>query len=487
MRSLLFLFCSAIFIYWVGKQLNSDLWYDEVCTFNLFVMKPWDGTLFNYIVPNNHVFYSIILQCYTRIFNLRSDAGLVENIVLLRSLGLFFSIGVIVYTVKLSKLCFKNSTGYYSALVLLGTIPLLNFSLQIRGYMLSALFVIMIVYHSVKFIRDQTWKQGIMYGLCTFLVLYTIPSNLYIVAAWLIIISVYVWVEKINFPYLKFFIITAISFLLVGLVYLPIWREVLYNKYTSRPPDTVFYSFTILKNVLFAFLSERYLLLIPFFMGLFIYAKEKGCKDSRLILALIALVLVPFVLSFLHYKKPYERTFLPLIPIASVVLAFFLELFSEKFLAKKSARITLIISLQLYSALIFYKVKTENEKNVLEMFRLQDYAQNIFTNYYLADTFKPKENIALIKETNKNLPVFIYNQVDIPATELYLKSKNLSAEKIQNKEQLYTVLEQQSHCFLITTYLDSTIMDLEKLSISHTILNSTVASHNILLLKKRPH
>ena len=65
-KSLLYCLMIIILIFICGfsfyHHLNNEMWNDEIYTLLHFVLVPLQTTLFDYHVPNNHIFFSLLIK-----------------------------------------------------------------------------------------------------------------------------------------------------------------------------------------------------------------------------------------------------------------------------------------------------------------------------------------------------------------------------------------------------------------------------------------
>lgn len=167
-------------IYLLVAYLNLDLWYDELVTFDLFVFVPTEKVVTDYLIPNNHIFANLINHFYVHVFALE-EFDLLENPRKVRILFFFYAMIAIIYVCLIGKRFFGNLAGTISVLILITTVPFLNFTLQIRRYSMSMSLVGMLIYHSFLYSQRGTWMNGMIVFLSAALAFYSIPSNIYIV------------------------------------------------------------------------------------------------------------------------------------------------------------------------------------------------------------------------------------------------------------------------------------------------------------------
>lgn len=294
-------------IYLLVSYLNLDLWYDEIFSLNFFVFVPIEKIVTEYPVPNNHVFANLLNHFYVHSFGLE-DVDLLENPWKIRILFVIYTVITIIYVYLIRKSFFDDLCGKISVLVIVTTLPFLNFTLQVRGYSISMSLISMLIYHSFLYYRRGFWVNGIVVVLSTSLAIYTIPSNFYIISFMpMFFFSLFLIERKSVKKKLDGFIIDRnliISLLIIfGIIlsilfYTPIIDKVLGNDFVKSRGYPNFDTISSLMPQFFArIFSGRWLLVFPSIAGfLFLIVSEKENKFVlRVFILLFALLIFPFL------------------------------------------------------------------------------------------------------------------------------------------------------------------------------------------------
>jgi len=468
-------------IIWAYYYINYDLWYDEVCSLELFVLTDWKTTMFYYPAPNNHVLYNLINQVVTRLIDLRDINLITENVFIFRSFQLGVTLLTVYYSSLLVKQFFKENYNGLVFVILLTTIPFLNFSLQLRGYITSALFLVMLVFYSMKYVKSNDSYSKTLIVLCSFLLLYTLPSNLYfLVSIW--VLNLYFWIYykrkdlTLSKKHFNVLVCIGIGSVLALLFYLPIIDQVVNNKYSSRSVKGVFQVVYTLKSILIGFLSKRYFLLFLVIPGVYLFLKEFNKKN--LFWYLIFILFLPFLFSFLHQKNAFQRVFIPLAPIFSIVMALSISYLLSK-VPNSKIRNAILLILSVYCVSVFVKEIKNNYHTISKnMIDNEILIQNSYQNYYLGSFFKQDNVAKLLNAEYNNAPVFIFNHIDTPSTELYLRKYDIPFSTIDSLNNIFKK-EIDSTIFIITSHLKSTLTSLdeyEKLEIKVRTSNNSFTS-----------
>ncbi len=452
---------------WTYRYVNWDLWYDEVYSLEHFSLQDFATTLFYYPSPNNHIFFNITSQLISRIFNLR-DAFLVsENVYIFRLFQLVISLLTAYFTVRVAKLFFNNKSSFLIYAVFFTTIPVINFSLQLRGYNMSSLFLIMMIFYTWRYIELRRKYDWIRILLSTILLIYTIPSNLYfVVSLWLAVVLIFAISRKMdkNFSFRSYrnaLLYISIGVLVSIFLYLPVLENVIFNKYSHSEAPGYFYTWGVFKGVAPAFLSKRYLLLlfiVPFILW---FRKAGRIKETYYFVFLLIMFALPFAISFMHQKMPFQRVFIPLAPVFCLLLAVPVIQFIDNSTNWYRIRILQVL-VTCYCLFIFMDQINKNEliisKNLVENNKL---SQDIYRNFYLADYYKQDRVMKELSVIRKGVPVVKYNQLDKPSTDLYLRKYNIPFDEVLSIEDIARKAKEFNHFYLLTSMRDRTLKELQ--------------------------
>lgn len=434
-------------IYWFSVKLNQDLWWDEIISLKDYALEGFTTTITTYPDPNNHILFNIINGLIVQLFGWNNIYEVLESSFLLRVVQAVFALITLIYTYKIASNFFSKNFAFIAIALLCSTIPFLNFSLQLRGYNLSAMLLVMCVYYTWSYIKEKKSAYLIVASILVFTSLYTLPSNIYFFFG-LGLTLLFEWVKgllsvkssddkrKHNKGYLLMALSGAIALLLCYLAYTPVMENLLHNRFVDASPRKNAYALnTIFPNVIKAFFSYRWLLLLlplPFIIFRKKLKQQKSTNKKSKAIYLLFFFVLPFVFSSIHDKQPFERTFVVLAPFFILFLSYFiiriLELFKHKKILVRSLGYTILI--YLCSTALYQLHANENilEKNLEEGKR----EQNIYRNYYLSKNFQPNKVAQTISKLNLNEEVLLVDELDRVSFTFYLKMQNISSQAIIN-------------------------------------------------------
>ncbi|MDO5970767.1 glycosyltransferase family 39 protein [Flavivirga aquimarina] len=489
----LILLCLGIvpFAYWLYKYINVDLWYDEVYSLKHFVLGDFEKTLLNYPLPNNHVFFNFTSQLISRLFSIRHLSQIAEHIYVLRLFQVLITLFTAYYSVQLVKRVFKVNYNLLVISVLFTTIPFMNFSLQLRGYNMSSFFLIMVVYHTWAFIEKRKNRDSVFIVISSVLLIYTIPSNIYMLGSLLIALVLFFIYHKKRYRSWSKAYFNPITLIVLGIIictifYLPILKNIIFNKFSSRDASSVFYSLGLIPKLFLAFLSKRYLLIILFIIGSWFIIRGSKKKEKQLFTLFLFLFLFPFILSFLHQKFPFQRVFVSLSPIFSVLITIPIIKLTQK-IPNSSFTVFCTFIIPIYCASVFLNEMKNNDIEISDkLVNRGEIAQNIYLNYYLSDSFNQKETMKHLKSISGNKMVILYNQIDLPSTHLYLSMNKVNFINIHSKEKLEQIILENKTIFLLTSFKNQMLNELDKLNtVTSTVIMDKYPISNIIRISKK--
>ena len=455
---LLFLLLALIPLF-IGftECLNKDLWWDEIISLKDYALVSLKTTTTLYPDPNNHIFFNLINNVFTNVIGKRDFFDALDGASWLRLIQFCFSFITLSYLYRISKRFFSKETALISVLILTTSIPFLNYFMQLRGYNLSMMFVIISLYHIWAFETIQNKKDAVAVILSIFLLFYTMPSNAYYIIS---IITIYIikWLRSIvlqrkSFNAMgkkarrkvhsqSFFKNRRLLILIwIGLgvstgllAYLPVLDAVLHNRFVENtPPVREFVLTNRLPNILHHFLSFRYLLLIPFVLGMISLVKDKTRSSgepagiSSYIGQLWILLLLPFIIAFMREDMPFQRSFIHVLPIFSMLFAAGITAGFDNLRIKKKIKPIVSILCLVYTLGTFFYARTHVKNRLTADLQKAKKSQNIYFNYYQSDKYNPDNDLKILFEHHQREPgtILFSDEIDRVAAHYYLNKYNL--------------------------------------------------------------
>jgi hypothetical protein len=462
------------FIYWLTIQLNQDIWWDEITSLKDYALVNFSTTVTTYPDPNNHILFNLINNLFTRVINIRDFYEILDYIYTLRILQAIFASITIYYSYLIVKKFFFKNYAPLAVAALTSTIPFLNFSLQLRGYNLSMMLLVTIIYHSWNYIDHKKTIDLIVLPLLIFSLLYTIPSNVYALLALSITILVD-WkirrnlfqnklklkknksrkqkqqssvFQNIDRTFLLLVLVSLIGIVFCYVAYTPVMDDLLNNRFVNpEPKDRLLVLNTFLPDIFFSFLSARWLLLLLIPVSILIWRKTSITEtppNKYRLWYLIIIQLSPFFFLAIHNKIPFQRTFVVLVPIFALTISILIIEFIQR--VKSNHKVLILFLLSVYMITTsFIEINHNNEQLNLNL--TNEYReQNIYRNYYLSQNFKPHDIAQKITQINKtNSPVLMLDELDRVSLTFYFKKYDIESLGIVKLERKSTIIGNQNY------------------------------------------
>ena len=302
-----------LLLFSAGPYISRPPWFDESLTLDWLVFPVYEIP-FRYVIPNNHIFYTVCLSLWESLLNF---FGFYE-ILYLRILSLVFGCcAVWIIARRMNK-----SVGMHASLPVLILIaasgPLMLFSTALRGYMPAMLFCF------AAFLSAESWmkrrKTGALllyFAFCYFAVL-TIPTNILSIGAGLLFLLPLGLRSKKEFFRLVQLGLLALAAMLTA--YLPILRKFLKVAQIKEG----WYSYPdFLWNYYGSFLFVFFPLLVFCVIGLFRLPMKKYLKWRFLCFS--GVFLTPSIAGGLFQSAPFPRVFFPLFGLFSLIFSYLIS------------------------------------------------------------------------------------------------------------------------------------------------------------------
>lgn len=476
---LILVLAAAIYLVWGAHYADFDLWWDELDSLTEYALVDFGTTVTKYPYPNNHIFFNLVSNAVTRLWGVRDIYRIMDQVEVLRWIQWVLSAGTLFFLFRAARNRVSSSGAALAVLLAVTTLPFLNFVMQLRGYALSMLFVAgLLCWCALPRSADRSLMGILLTAVFTFALLYTVPSNVYFVMGLSAVVLVRLMAgvrmgsgeplgaerfdgaksaskgprnaedasnranRRVSLRAIArhrdfgLLVALAVGTVAAFLAYLPVLDQVLHNRFvTDTPANRWFVLASRLPEVLHHFLSGRYLLVLLILPGLYWGLNRSGFQRlpqrdrvgimSRSTFAtLLALGLVPFLLSFLRNDVPFQRTFILLAPVYALLFALTIEEFQCRISGKaRRLRSWMPLGVALYCAGTLAVMHVRLQERLEEALDENRREQNIYANFYQASGFRPLEAArALAAELNEKPGlVLMANELDRVAWTFYLQ------------------------------------------------------------------
>ncbi|MHC1773246.1 MAG: glycosyltransferase family 39 protein [Flexilinea sp.] len=461
--------------------LHQLLWADEIYTLIHYCLD--DSPFFSatiYDFPNNHVFQNLFVSIYLKVIHISSFCDIVSQTWVLRILFILFSALTIIFT-ALAAGKINKPTGVLAGIILTTTLPFYAWTTQIRGYSLSFLLISILLYILISYRSIPDRKYLISAAILSALLIYTIPFNAVFIAAIMLFTFYEIFgdfrrkikdhlkkKEKLGFllnhPQTKLLIAFLFGILLCVVFYFPVGDQIVsvYRPGSTYAPVTGtgilqnFVDNVFRKNfseIWISFFAGRPLLAVVSFIGL-IYLILFHKANHHLSYALrlsISVILIPFIICGITRYSPFNRNFLPLIPVCVLFISLIISSAANQiFSAKKTVPFYVLFFLYCGFSFGFNVIRIHSGLPNRDITQINTLSEPFFLSSKLdSDSF-----LTSVKEINQqDLPVVISWPADFYSYDLCgCYDLTCSCDYIGSEAQ--ALIKSGASYFLIRTILD---------------------------------
>ncbi len=402
------------------QLLNKDFWNDEIYTLKHFVFPSLTTVLTDYHVPNNHVFFNILNWIYLKCRGLSDLYQLMDSPYQLRLLSFSYALATLIITYFLIRRFFNKTVALLSVALMTTTIPFYNTATQIRGYGLSTLLVVVVLFFCWEYMEIRRKRYLVSVCISTALLLYTIPSNTLFVMGLLAfygglaLVSTVRTEERLSLKRIcqkpSFMLSLGIigGIVLAVVLYLPVIGDVLFNPYIVNDKPFGLFALTSLPyHVLLAFLSGRWLLVLLFLIGMYNFANYSEWFEKLLLL--FTLVLTSFIICFIRGGQIPMRIFVIFVPVACIFLSVGVYSFIRSVPKWRSASLLFAGLIYVYAIGVFSLQLKKIDARILSDIKSTNRSHNIYYNYYIP-RYEPQKVLKTFKATHyaDSIPVILH-------------------------------------------------------------------------------
>lgn len=433
----------ACLLAWGLGHASADLWWDEIISLSQYALVGFARTVTTYPDPNNHILLNLLDNAVTRVLGTRDLYQLAAHPGPLRWVQWIVAAGTGIYVLRTGRRFFAPPTGALALVYLVTSLPYLNFSMQLRGYNLSQFFAAGLVHHVWSAEERSSRRHLGATTLMAFGLLYTVPSNAYFLLAVALSIGYRLVRPRdasrtagafLRRPGAGVLAAVAAGAALAFLAYLPVLHTLLDNRFVDvGPGERTFVLTRRLPQVVLHLVSYRYALIAVALAGFFLAWRRRGdLRGSGRAANLLALLVLPFLFSFLRNDAPFERTFLVLAPVLALTLAASTLWFVETVTASRRWRSALVAAAAVYAlatlAFAVDHVQRRLEDNLEKGIR----EQNLLASFYQHHGFRPSLVAARLTEAEGRVsaPILLVDELDRVSLSLYLQARGLACTSL---------------------------------------------------------
>lgn len=304
----------------------------------------------------------------------------------------------------------NKNTGLLAAFLLAINSFHIYYSQEVRMYALLVLLTVLSYYRLVMYLKENTYKNAILYGLFTGLMLLTQFFGLFVLVSQVIIL-LFVFIKKEKTHKLLFFKQLLASGLVIIISFLPaltIFIETTKKKYTAIQPTTVDTVFLIFKD----FVQQSYILLF-LYSGLIVvciyYAFKEKMKQNYLLLFswIIITLALPILRSYLVTPMIVSRYFITILPAFIILIS--IAILKFKYAIIKISLLLCLTIVTFYELFIFNdyynKIAKTQFREITEFIKKENKENNQVVsnlNWYLTFFFNKKQGTQVVEAGLEN-------------------------------------------------------------------------------------
>ncbi|WP_425420595.1 hypothetical protein [Phaeodactylibacter xiamenensis] len=395
------------------RYVALDFWNDELYTLRYFACASFTAILTDYHVPNNHILFNALNRLYLLLIGETDFPTLLQSPEKLRGL-MFVYAGLTLWgTWKLGARFFSPLTGLLAVAITATTLPYLNFALQIRGYGLSALWLMGLLYSTLSFHKKRSREAAFGIIGSAGALMYTVPSNLYFILAIGLFWGIF-WVRQMLHSGLhlrnkafQIALLTAIGLKLALLAYVPVFGQVFNNPYVTYEPfkwsNLTYYAPVVLGD----FISGRWWLL-PFAVLGYALGRRHWLPQAQSALLLLTVLVLPFLLVYILGNTAPKRIFIPLVPVFALLLSIGIAAEVKELPRFRWQGVVALLLVAGYGVFQVFQSWSESSAQIMADIKLGGRSQGL-THQYYSWHYQPQLEVELYKGDyfNPGIPVGI--------------------------------------------------------------------------------
>jgi mannosyltransferase len=390
-----------------------SVWLDEICS--ILEANPdikWSDLEATIMVSDPHPpLYFALMKILFQLFGYTTLVARVFSAIV--------GVGGVYALYLLGKEINNKNTGLLAAFLLAINSFHIYYSQEVRMYALLVLLTVLSYYKLVVYLKENTYKNAILYGLFTGLMLLTQFFGLFVLVSQVIIL-LFVFIKKEK-PYkLLFFKQLIASGLVIIISFLPalnIFIETTKKKYTAIQPTTIDTVFLIFKD----FVQQSYILLFLYSCLIVVciyYALKEKMKQNYLLLFswIIITLALPILRSYLVTPMIVSRYFITILPAFIILVS--IAILKFKYTIIKISLLLFLTTVTFYELVIFNdyynKIAKTQFREITEFIKKENKENDQVVsnlNWYLTFFFNKKQDTQVVEAGLENhIQEMIINQ-----------------------------------------------------------------------------
>src|SRR4051794_34019474 len=150
------------------RYLNEPMRWDEAATFQEYARGSVGTITSSYNRPNNQILYTLLTH-----FGIK---GLGEAVWAVRLVAFAAGVAIVPTAYLAARRLYDSSAGLWAAALTATVGPLVDYSVNGRGYTLGALFVVVALWLGARIVDGATWPTGAGFVVSCVAAVYTLPT-----------------------------------------------------------------------------------------------------------------------------------------------------------------------------------------------------------------------------------------------------------------------------------------------------------------------
>ncbi|MBE6405255.1 MAG: hypothetical protein E7040_04465 [Lentisphaerae bacterium] len=403
-----------LLLFSAGPYINRPPWFDESLTLDWLIF-PLHEIPFQYVIPNNHIFYTLCLSLWDSLLNLFGFA----QIHFLRVLSLIFGCcAVWIIARRINRV-----VGMYASLPVMilfaASGSMILFSTALRGYMAALLFTFAAFLTAEAWMKQRKFRSLFFYFCFCYFAVLTIPTNLLSIGAGLLFLLPLGLRSKKDFFRLVQLGLIALAAMLAA--YLPILQKFL--KVSQIREGWFSYSdfvWNYYGALIFSFLP----LLIFCVIGLFRMPLKRLLKWRFLCFA--GVFLTPLIAGCLFQAAPFPRVFFPLAGFFALIFSYLLSGFLRR-------RKGVVQKLPLLFSIVWILITPHLISSASEKLFGTHYRDDLLHPYPMSQSFRPHKVSRILADSYVQggmQTVYIDFDADPPSLVVQLRNLDFPPEAL---------------------------------------------------------
>jgi hypothetical protein len=162
------------------RYLGGPMRYDEAFTFDAYALSGIGHITSTYDIPNNHILYSLLAHFSWQIFG--------DHVWTVRLPAFLAGVALIPMTYLVARRLYNPRAALCAAALTAAVGPLVEFSVNGRGYTLAALLMLICLWLATELLHRASLRLWAAFVVCAVVAVYTVPTTAYgiaVVAVWM--------------------------------------------------------------------------------------------------------------------------------------------------------------------------------------------------------------------------------------------------------------------------------------------------------------